>query len=117
MTRILLPIVLITATVSSLYAQTASGRFVGTILDSKGGHIVGATVSVANQKTGEERTVKTDSSGNYVVTQLLPSTYILRAASTGLSTGEVTGFVLGVGQEIRQDFTLQVAGAKWPNCL
>ncbi|MEQ1572596.1 MAG: hypothetical protein ABMA64_43650, partial [Myxococcota bacterium] len=40
------------------YAQT-DGRFTGTVLDPSGSFISGATVSVKNEKTGDERTVTT----------------------------------------------------------
>ena len=81
------------------YAQTASGRFVGTIIDLTGAHVAGATVSVTNEKTGEVQTATTNEVGNYVVTQLLPSTYLLKVSHSGFSDGEVKDFVLGVGQD------------------
>ncbi len=94
----------------SSYAQSASGRFIGAVADSSGSHLSGATVTISNEKTGEVRASTTDGDGTYVVTQLLPSTYTLKVSHAGFSDAEVKGFVLGVGQEIRQDLTLAVAG-------
>ncbi|MEO8051831.1 MAG: carboxypeptidase regulatory-like domain-containing protein [Acidobacteriota bacterium] len=108
--RILRLSLLAFASVLSVYAQTASGRFIGTVADSTGGHVAGATVNITNEKTGEVRTATTDAGGTYVVTQLLPSTYSLKVSHAGFSDADVTGFVLGVGQEIRQNLTLEVAG-------
>jgi len=39
------------------FAQ-AEGRFVGVVLDPSGAVVPGATVVVKNERTGEERTVK-----------------------------------------------------------
>jgi hypothetical protein len=101
---------LVLVTVSSCYAQSASGRFAGTVNDSSGSHVSGAIVTITNEKTAEVRSATTDTGGNYVVTQLLPSTYSLKASHAGFADADITGFVLGVGQEIRQTLTLVVAG-------
>lgn len=73
--------------------------------------MVGATVSIINEKTGDERKTTTNEAGQYVITQLLPSTYVLKVSQAGFSEAVAKGFVLGVGQEVRQDFELQVAGS------
>ena len=44
------------------YAQ-GDARFSGTVLDQTGAFVPGATVTVKNQKTGEERTVTSTAAG------------------------------------------------------
>jgi protocatechuate 3,4-dioxygenase beta subunit len=58
----------------------ADGRFAGTVLDSSGAFVPGATVTVKNEKTGEERTATSSAQGIYVVANLKPSTYTIRAS-------------------------------------
>ena len=60
------------------FAQN-DGRFVGVVLDPSGAVIPGATVIVKNERTGEERSVMSNAEGRYVVTNLRPSVYTIRA--------------------------------------
>ena len=59
-------------------AQT-DGRFAGTVIDPSGAFVPGATVTVKNEKTSEERAVTSNAQGLYIVTNLKPSVYTLRA--------------------------------------
>ena len=60
-------------------AQSGQSRVVGTVLDQSGAFVPGATVVVKNEKAGEERTATSTDQGLYVVTNLRPSTYTIRA--------------------------------------
>ena len=56
-----------------LAAQTSgNGNITGTITDTTGGAVPGATVVVTNADTGVSRTVKTDGAGIYNAPFLLP---------------------------------------------
>ena len=59
----------------------ADGRFAGTVQDASGAFLPNATITVKNEKTGEERSTTTSAQGVYVVTSLKPSTYTIRAVS------------------------------------
>ena len=59
-------------------AQT-DGRFAGTVLDQSGALVPGATVVVVNEKTGEQRMVTANAEGRYLVTNLKPAMYTIRA--------------------------------------
>src|SRR5206468_11349842 len=63
----------------SLHDALPISRFSGTVLDQTGAFVPGATVTVKNQRTGEERTVTTTAQGLYVVSNLKPSVYTIRA--------------------------------------
>jgi len=78
MTGIVLLAAVMLALPASARAQT-DGRFAGVVLDATGAFVPGATVTVKNERTGEERTVKTNDQGLYVVTNLKPSIYTIRA--------------------------------------
>ena len=99
---------LVIAGMSSGLAQTSSSRLVGTVSDSSGAHIQGATVTVTNEKTGQARTATTNAEGAYVVTQLEPAVFDVKATHTGFADAQLTGLRLSVGQEVNQNITLQV---------
>jgi len=88
----------------------ADGRFAGTVLDSSGAFVPGATVTVKNEKTGEERTATSSAQGIYVVTNLKPSTYTIRVKSGDFAPLEYTGMQLLAGQEFHVDLELKPAG-------
>jgi hypothetical protein len=67
-------------------AQT-TGEITGTILDSRGSVLAGATVWAHNDDTGEDQNkVMTDSSGIYVVPLLQAGTYDVTVEKTGFAT-------------------------------
>ncbi len=80
-------------------AQTDAGRIVGTVTDTTGAVIPGATVTVKSEKTGEQRTVKSDDSGYYIVTNLAPASYSVTGKTEGLGPTEYTEIRLTAGQE------------------
>ena len=86
------------------------GRFAGAVLDASGAVLPGATVTVKNEKTGEERTAVTTAQGLYVVTNLKPSAYTIRVASGNFAPLEYTGMQLLAGQEFHLDLELKPAG-------
>jgi hypothetical protein len=101
-------LVFATCLASVCLAQTASSRLVGVVSDPSGAHVEGASVAVINQKTGVERKATTNEAGLYIVQQLEPSTFSVRVSHSGFSDAKINGLTLGVGQEITQDFALQV---------
>jgi hypothetical protein len=91
-------------------AQTDQGKFTGTVLDSTGGFVAGATVSVKNERTGEERSQVTGNGGVVLISNLKPSSYTIRATKTGFAPVEFTQMVIAVGQELHLDLEFKPAG-------
>ena len=91
------------------FAQ-ADARFVGVVLDPSGAVVPGATVVVKNERTGEERTVTSNEEGRYIVPNLRPSLYTIRATFGQLAPLQFDGLQLVAGQEFPLDLTLQAAG-------
>ena len=77
-------------------AQT-DGRFTGVVIDATGAFVPGATVTIKNEKTGEGRTVKTNDQGVYVVANLKPSVYTIRATFGDFAPTHKTRLPLLVG--------------------
>lgn len=88
----------------------ADGRFAGTVLDASGANVPNATITVKNEKTGEERTGTSNAQGLYLITNLKPSTYTIRAASGNFTPLEYTSLQLVAGQEFHLDLELKPAG-------
>src|SRR5262245_37012079 len=91
------------------FAQT-DGRFVGVVLDPSGAVIPGATVTIKNERTGEERAVVSNAEGRYIVANLRPSVYTIQARFGELAPLEFTGMQLVAGQEFALDLSLTPAG-------
>jgi hypothetical protein len=89
------------------FSQGNAGRIVGAVIDSNGGAIAGATVTVLDVQRGTTRILTTDESGSYNAPNLIPGTYKVRAEFKGFRATERQNIVLEVGQEIRVDLTLQ----------
>ena len=92
-----------------LFAQ-ADARFTGTVLDQSGAAVAGATVVVKDEKTGQERTVLYNAEGRYLVTNLKPSVYTLRATFKDFAPLEYLGMQLVAAQEFSIDLELRPAG-------
>jgi hypothetical protein len=85
---------LCTAVATTAYAQNA--QIAGTVKDSSGGVIPGATITARNVDTGFTRTAVTDAQGEYRLPSLPPGRYTLSTELTGFTT------------ETRPDVTLMI---------
>ncbi len=88
-------------------AQTFRGTILGTVTDTSGAAISGATVSVKNTGTGLLRTVSTDDDGNYSAPELPIGTYSVTVEKSGFKAGLVSGISVEVSTERRADVALQ----------
>ena len=67
-------------------AQTNTARLSGTVSDSAGAVVSGATVTVTNVGTGRAVTANTDEAGNYVIPALPPSEYHVEVKQSGFKS-------------------------------
>ena len=104
--RVLGIVCLVLAVSVSLFSQTTTGRILGTVSDQSGANVAGAAVVVTDVQRGATRAVATDDSGNYVVPQLQPGVYKVRAEAKGFKTVERVNIVVEVAQDVRVDVTL-----------
>lgn len=107
-----LAIVILLALTMPLWGQIDRGAIVGTVRDSAGAVIPGATVSVTNKETGVALTTTTNSDGTYQVLALIPGTYTVGAAATGFSKQIQSGVVIHVQSRLAVNFTLSVGAVK-----
>jgi len=90
-------------------AQTDQGRIAGTVTDSNGGLVPGATIVVKNERTGEERAAISNEVGHFLVPALRPSSYTVTVNAKDLS-GKAANIQLLVGQELNLPITVQPTG-------
>ena len=91
-----------------LTGQSDVARIVGTVTDSSGAVIPGASVIVKNEKTGPgTQSRNADSGGYYIIPNLAPSTYEVTAEASSFSVARYAGIPLSVGQERVLNIILQ----------
>jgi hypothetical protein len=93
---------------ASAAAQTITGEIRGTVRDSSGGVLPGASVTVIAADTGLKRTDVTDSTGTYVFPNLPIGKYTVTSELEGFSKAEKTGFDLAADGRITADLTMAV---------
>ncbi len=98
---------------ASLLAVTPAfaqyGQIEGSVVDSTGAVLPGATVTAVNEETGISRSAVTGAGGGYRLTALIPGAWSVTAELSGFSTVRNTGVVLMIQQTIIMDFELGLA--------
>jgi Carboxypeptidase regulatory-like domain len=90
------------------YPQAVTGTIVGTVTDSSGAVVPGATVTLTNAGTGASRVVTTDREGEYTAPSLPIGKYRVVAEIQGFKTVTVSNIDVGVDQRVRIDVKLEV---------
>jgi hypothetical protein len=83
-----------------LRSQTTTGTVLGTVTDPSGNVVVGATVTLVNEGSGDQRTGASDGSGGFVFASLLPGTYTVRVESAGFQRLQKTGNTLTANERL-----------------
>ena len=89
-------------------AQTIRGALTGTITDSTGALVPGASVTVTNKETGISDTALTNAQGTYTFPLVPPGTYQIAAELQGFKKYVREGIVVEVAQTTRVDIALQL---------
>ena len=105
-TRIILSLCLLAAAGTFAFAQSTTGRIVGTVHDQSGASIQAATVTVTDMQRGMSRTVTTGDEGEYVVPSLDPGIYKVRAEAHGFKTVERPNVQIEVASDVSLDISL-----------
>lgn len=91
-----------------LWGQTTTATLYGTIRDSTGGVLPGATVKAVQVSTQFSRTAITDERGNYLVPGLPVGEYQVTAELPGFRRSVQRNVLLVVNQNVRVDVVLSV---------
>jgi carboxypeptidase family protein len=88
-------------------AQATTGVIRGTVTDSTGRALAGASVTLRNAETNAERVLATNERGAYVATLLRVGTYDVSARALGFRESKRTGLALRLGET--QDISFALA--------
>lgn len=91
----------------ALAQQAATATLGGRVVDPQGAVIVGAKISAKNKATDFQRETKTNDQGLFVLTNLAPGAYELKAEAPGFKT-MIRAATLEVGQNATIDVSLDV---------
>jgi len=94
-----------------LPAQVLYGSLAGTVQDSTGAMVAGATVTITNTGTGQVLTLKTDAEGHYLRADFQQGQYSLSVSYEGFKPYTKTGIQLSAGMALREDVTLEIGNA------
>ena len=104
-------------------AQTFRGTILGTVTDSSGSAVGGATVTIKNVDTGLLRTTQTTADGSYAVPELPIGSYTVTVSESGFQTSTTTNVAVDVAGDRRVDVvlrpgqvsvTVEVSGSELP---
>ena len=90
------------------FAQTSNATLGGTIYDASGALIPGVTITATNTGTGIVTTVLSNEAGAYQFASLQTGNYKISAELGGFQTQTYNNVTLGISQQVRLNFTLQV---------
>jgi hypothetical protein len=93
---------------ASLFAQVAAGEITGIVRDPAGAAAPGATVTVTNVDTNQQRIVVSSGGGVYTAPSLAPGEYRVDVELSGFKPVRRTGVRISTGEKARIDFDLAV---------
>src|SRR6266849_3143074 len=89
-------------------AQAVKGTLLGTVTDTTGAGVPGATVTVTEVQTGISRSAATNASGNYTFSNLKDGVYRVEAELSGFRKTIRENVKVDVNTTVRVDLALQV---------
>lgn len=104
-------------------AQGSLGRLAGTVLDSSGGVLPGASITLINTQTNQVATAVSTGTGAFLFAGLQPGNYRVAVELAGFKTANFNDVVINVGQEYsltarlaigQLSETVEVTGASSP---
>ena len=96
---------------SSLSSQVVTEAIAGTVTDSSGAVVSGATVVVTDEGTGVSRTLTTDDKGFYSAESLALSQFTVQVSKPGFESSVTKGIKLDPGQRRANNVVLKVGNA------
>ncbi|MEO8078654.1 MAG: carboxypeptidase regulatory-like domain-containing protein, partial [Acidobacteriota bacterium] len=109
--RLVLAVTIMTAAASTLHAQGLTGQILGTVTDSGGGVLPGATVVLKNAGTNQTRETVTGPNGAFLFPDLLAGNYDIAVTVSGFKTYEQKGIKLASTERVGlRAIALEVGG-------
>lgn len=93
-------------------AQIDTGSIVGSVSDSTGAVIAGASITATNQLTGVEQKVVSNADGQYQISALTPGDYTVQTTVIGFTPQQFRDIHIDVQSRIALNFKLNVGGSQ-----
>src|SRR2546425_10292073 len=90
------------------FGQSFRGTILGTVRDTTGAVVPGATITVTNVATNVSRTAVTNETGDFVIPEPTVGSYSVTASVAGFKKEVLTGLDLNVDQRLRADVRMEV---------
>jgi Carboxypeptidase regulatory-like domain/TonB dependent receptor len=100
--------VLVLLCAAVITAQTTLGRLSGTVLDTSGSVIPGATITLTNENTNQVQTTVSGENGVYAFAQVPVGSYKVEIALEGFKTATYSQVAIAVGQEYSLTARLEI---------
>jgi len=110
--RALALVCLVFAASVPLLSQTTTGRIIGNVHDQTGAAVAGANLTITDVQRGTVRNITTDDSGGFVVSNLTPGTYTVRAEAKGFRTVQREGILIEVASDVPLDIAVSPGDVK-----
>ena len=96
--KIILRASIAAAMTASIWAQSYQGGLRGIVVDSAGGSVASAKVSLVDEATSQNRATITNASGEYVFSSVDPASYAVIVESPGFKKFDRKGIKLATQQ-------------------
>ena len=103
-------VLLIALASTTAWAQTASSSITGVVVDSGGGFVPGATVTVKSESTGAESNAVSSGNGSFTVPALNVGTYTVTVSLQGFKTAILKGVTVTAGIPATVRAVLEIGG-------
>jgi hypothetical protein len=98
---------LVAATFGTTFGQAVYGSVFGTVTDSSGAAVPNATVTITNTGTNVSETTRTNGSGYYTQTRLIPGAYRIKVEASSFKAAVIEAVVVNVDTASTANVTLQ----------
>src|SRR5262249_50795105 len=93
-------------------AQETRGAILGHALDPTGAFIAGVEVRATNVQTGVSTTARTNESGSFVLSYLIPGRYTVQAEMAGFKKSVLDNIEVRINDRVEVNITLQVGDTR-----
>src|SRR5580704_17739219 len=110
--RLVLLLVICAGSALSAWAQsTSTGTVAGSVTDSSGAVVAGASVTLTDSATNIARPATTNATGRYIYVDVNPGIYSITASKAGFETTKTENQEVKAGAALTVNLALQVGGA------
>src|SRR4029077_10540773 len=107
--KTLMVLLICLVSVPGIFAQSATGRLVGTV-SGPDGVLPNANIVVTDNQTKQARNITSNGEGAFSLPQLNVGTYTVTITATGFKTFTANDLKIDVGKEYALNATLEVGG-------